>query len=244
MQPDFTDLIGRIGLKTHLIGFYDAPETQPFEPLITPDQDACVFTAFDKWMSGQTLHLTPGNSSCSGAKRWLLDTVRGSREDFVDFVAYEEGLKASTELMHQWLDCQHGYQPEHPDLLIGPLRQAQYTYLRSVTFYVSPDQLGALVLGAQYHSTPGDPLPVIVPFGMGCMQLAPLFENLDVPQAIIGALDATIRHSFPPDILAFAVTKPMFERLCALDEQSFLSKRFWDDLQKAREKPGLTGLAQ
>ena len=65
------------------------------------------------------------------------------------------------------------------------------------------------------------------------MQLAPLFDDLDVAQAIIGATDVT---SFPPDILAFAVTKPMFERLCTLDEQSLLYKPFWDDLQKAREK--------
>ncbi len=76
------------------------------------------------------------------------------------------------------------------------------------------------------------------------MELAPLFDNLNVPQAIIGATDDTIRQSFPPDILAFTVTKPMFERLCALDEQSFLYKPFWDDLQKAREKLALIGLAQ
>jgi hypothetical protein len=244
MQPDFTNLVEKIGLKTLLIGFYDAPETQPFAPLVTPDQGACVFTAFEKWMSGQTLFLTPDNCGCSGAERWLCDTVRGSREDFVNFMVYEEGLKASTELMNHWLDCHQGYQPEHPNLFIGPLRQDQYTYLKSVTFYVNPDQLGALVLGAQYQSTPGDPPPVIVPFGMGCMQLAPLFEDLNVPQAIIGATDVTIRQSFPPDILAFAVTKPMFERLCTLDEQSFLYKPFWDDLQEAREKLALTGLAQ
>ena len=61
MQPDFTNLVEKIGLKTLLIGFYDAPETQPFAPLVTPDQGACVFTAFEKWMSGQTLYLTPDN---------------------------------------------------------------------------------------------------------------------------------------------------------------------------------------
>ena len=76
------------------------------------------------------------------------------------------------------------------------------------------------------------------------MQLAPLFEDLDVPQALIGATDVTNRQSFPPDILAFVVTKPMFERLCTLDEQSFLYKPFWDELQQEREKRALTELAQ
>jgi hypothetical protein len=80
MQPDFTNLVEKIDLKTLLIGFYDAPETQPFAPLVTPDQGTCVFTAFEKWMSGQTLHLTPDNCGCSGAERWLCDTVRGPRK--------------------------------------------------------------------------------------------------------------------------------------------------------------------
>jgi hypothetical protein len=137
-----------------------------------------------------------------------------------------------------------GLLPEHPNLLIGPLRKDQYEYLKSLTFNVNPDQLGALVLGAQYQSAPGDLPPVIIPFGMGCMQLAELFEDLNVAQAIVGALDATIRRFFPPDILAFTATRPMFERLCTLGEQSLLPKPFWDDLQKAREKMALMGLAQ
>jgi hypothetical protein len=73
------------------------------------------------------------------------------------------------------------------------------------------------------------------------MQLAASFEDLEIPQAIIGAMDVTVRQSFPPDILAFTVTTPMFERLCALDKGSFLHKHFWDDLQTAREKPAPTG---
>ena len=48
MQPDFTNLVEKIGLKTSLVGFYDAPETQPFAPLVTPDHDTCGFTAFRK----------------------------------------------------------------------------------------------------------------------------------------------------------------------------------------------------
>jgi hypothetical protein len=35
-QPDPTNLIKRIGLTIPLIGFYDAPDTLPFEPLLRP----------------------------------------------------------------------------------------------------------------------------------------------------------------------------------------------------------------
>jgi hypothetical protein len=244
MQSDVTSLIERIALTTRPIGFYDAPLIKPFAPLVTPEQDACVFSVFDRWIGGQTLFLSPGNCGCSGAGRWLCGAARGTREELVDFLIDEEGLKASKELMNHWLEGQQGYQPEHPNLLIGPLRRGQYRYLRSVTFYVTPDQLGALVLGAHYHSSPGDLSPVIVPFGMGCMQLAALFEDLDAPQAIIGAMDVTIRQSFPPSILAFTVTRPMFDRLCALDEGSFLYKPFLDDLWRARKGPAPAGPAR
>jgi hypothetical protein len=37
-------------------------------------------------------------------------------------------------------------------------------------------------------------------------------------------------------ILAFTVTKPMFEQLCALDERSFLFKPFLKNLRKARAR--------
>jgi hypothetical protein len=43
-----------------------------------------------------------------------------------------------------------------------------------------------------------------------------------------------MRHYLPPDILAFTVTKPMFERLCSLGERSFLHKPFLTKLRKAR----------
>jgi hypothetical protein len=66
------------------------------------------------------------------------------------------------------------------------------------------------------------------------MQLVPLFEALDRPQAIIGATDIAMRQYLPPDLLAFTVTRPMFERLCWLDERSFLHKPFLEQLRQAR----------
>jgi len=66
------------------------------------------------------------------------------------------------------------------------------------------------------------------------MELVPLFEDLNIPQAVIGSTDIAMRHFLLPDILAFTVTKPMFIQLCDLDEKSFLYKQFWKNLRKAR----------
>jgi len=105
-----------------------------------------------------------------------------------------------------------------------------------VTFFANPDQLALLAIGAQYESAPSDPPPVIAPFGSGCMQLVGVFADLDEPQAAIGSTDIAMRQHLPPDVLAFTVTKPMYERLAALDERSFLTKPFWKRLRAARTK--------
>jgi hypothetical protein len=90
------------------------------------------------------------------------------------------------------------------------------------------------MIGAQYFQTPEDATPVIAPFGAGCMQMVSLFKDLNAAQAMIGATDMAMRKYLPADILAFTVTKPMFEKLCKLDDNSFLNKSFIRDLKRAR----------
>lgn len=235
-QPDPSDLLAAMHLEIPPIGLYDAPEPKPFEPLISPRPGtrSCMFAYYAQWLAGNTLHLTRENHGCGGAGHWLWDIESRSRQDFVRFLVDDEGLKASHELMGRWLDHSKPYQPHHPHLLIGPLRPDQYGFLKTVTLFADPDQLSALILGAHYRRGPDDPPPVIAPFGSGCMELAPLFADLDLPQAIIGATDIAMRQYLPPEVLAFTVTRPLFESLCQLDERSFLHKPFLARLHKAR----------
>jgi hypothetical protein len=237
MQPDPRNLTEIIDLQLPLIGFYDAPDESPFYPLVEPNSDKrCVFAFFNDWLNGETLHITKDHYGCGGAGHWLCGITTRSRQGYIEFLVDNEGLKASHDLMDQWLDQHESYQQEHGNILIGPLREGQYEFLKTVTFYVNPDQICALMLGAQYNSAPEDPPPVIAPFGSGCMEMVTLFDNLAIPQAIIGATDIAMRKHLPPNLLAFTVTKSMFEQLCELDESSFLYKPFWSDLRKARER--------
>jgi hypothetical protein len=236
MRPDPTFLLTNLGLSWPLIGFYDAPDPAAFAPLVEPKPAAraCIFAFHEAWLQGKTLRLTRENYGCGGAGHWMFGLETRSREDFVKFLVDGEGLKANHALMEQWLDHGHPYQPQHAHLFIGPMKEANYEFLRTVTFFVNPDQLSILILGANYHASPKDPAPVISPFGAGCMEMAPLFDDLSVPQAIIGATDMAMRDQLPPDIMAFTVTKPMFERLCTIGEDSFLSKPFLRRLKAAR----------
>ncbi len=139
--------------------------------------------------------------------------------------------------MNRWLDYRKPYNQNHPNFFIGPLRDDQYEYLKSLTFFVNPDKLGVLMLGANYNNAPEDSPAVIAPFGSGCSLMLGLFDDLSIPQAIIGATDIAMRQYLSPDLLAFTVTKPMFERLCRLDQTRFFYKPFWQNLRKARGLP-------
>jgi hypothetical protein len=238
MQPDPSYLLKKTGIKLPLIGFYDAPIKKPFEPLVQPGEKghACVFGFYKQWLRGKTLLLSKDNFGCGGAGNHLCGVTSRSRKEYIEFLTDDEGLKANHELMDLWLDFISPYNQQNTWLLIGPLKEAQYDYLKTITFFVNPDQLSMLMIGAQYYQTPDDATPVIAPFGAGCMQLVSLFIDLNVPQAMIGATDMAMRKYLPADILAFTVTKPMFEKLCQLDENSFLTKSFIKDLKRSRDK--------
>lgn len=238
MNHDPTFLLETLEIATPLIGCYDAPHPEAFAPLTRPtgaQQNACVFKFYEQWLRGRTLVLTRDCFGCGGAGHWLFGHQGQSREAYLEFLVDGEGLKASHALMNQWLDVHAPYRAQHPQLLVGPLRPGQEAYLKTISFYVNPDQLSMLLTGAQYHAAPGNPPPVLAAFGSGCMQLLPLFDDLSTPQAIVGATDIAMRQWLPPETLAFTVTLPMFGRLCALDERSFLAKPFWKNLRRARK---------
>ncbi len=239
MPPHPTNLLKKAGLTHPLIGVYDAPDPAPFEPLVGPKPDkwACVFMFYQRWLQEETLHLTRDNFGCGGAGRSLFNVETRTRAEYVTFLAEEEGLKASPELMGRWLDSRRPYEPEHGHIFIGPFKPDQYQYLKAVTFYVNPDQMSLLMLGAGYHTAPDDPPPVIAPFSSGCGLMLELFDDLNRPQAVIGATDIAMRRYLPPELLAFTATKPLFEQLCRLDERSFLYKQFWQKLRQARGLP-------
>jgi hypothetical protein len=222
------------GIETPLVGFYDVPDPKPFEPFCTPKR--CIFSCYENWAQGESICISEGSCSCRGGGYWIGGVEFATRDDFAKGLNEREGFKSSKELMKQWLDNHEPYRIEHGYVVVGPLRDEHYDYLRTITFFVNPDQLSLLLLGTEYHNASVNIHPTFTAFGSGCGQLASLFGNLDpeIPKAIIGATDIAMRQHLPPDILALTVNKPMYIQLCELDESSFLCKPFWKRLRKAR----------
>ena len=77
---------------------------------------------------------------------------------------------------------------------------------------------------------------MLAPVSAGCGPLAHVFSEPDVPQAVIGATDQGMRKHLDPGLLAFMVTKPMFELLCRWADVpgSSLHNNFLKELIAAR----------
>jgi hypothetical protein len=233
--PDF--LLAKTDYNKPVIALYDAPGSTKFKEIteLKKEGHVCLFVHYKNWMNGKTLKMTSKNFGCGGCGTWLFNIKGRSRQSYIEFLADDEGLKANHQLMGDWFDQAPRYQPVHDAIFAGPLNPDFSEFVKSVTFFVNPDQLSVFMLAANYFASPDDPDPVIAPFGSGCMEMLPLFRNSDKPKAIIGATDLAMRKYLPPEIMAFTVNMPLFEQLCQLGENSFLSKPFLEGLKKARK---------
>ena len=154
-QPDPSRLIAELALDRPLVGFYDAPDPDAFAPLVAPKpgpgRGPCVFHFYRCWLKGETLHLTAHNFGCGGCGRAFFGVQTRERDAFIDFLWKDEGLRASRRLMEDWVDNAPTYRPEHGHVLVGPLKPDLARYLKTVTFWVNPDQLSVLQHGAYHH---------------------------------------------------------------------------------------------
>ena len=236
MIPDPTNLLEIAGIKNPLVGFYDVPDPKPFAPFAQPKR--CFFSCYENWLRGESVCTSEGNCGCRGGGYWVGGVEFTTGDNLARSLNEREGFKSSNELMKEWLGNQKPYRIEHGYVVMGPLRDEQYDFVKTVTFFVNPDQLSLLLLGTEYHNASIDAHPAMTAFGSGCGQMAALLGNFDpdIPKAIIGATDIAMRAHLPPDILALTVNKPMYRQLCELDDNSFLYKSFWKRLKKARGK--------
>ena len=166
MHPDASEFLRIAGIELPLIGLYDAPDRAPFEPSISPKPGTrvCFYAFFKSWVRGESAVFTKEAFGCGGFGSHIFGVRSMPRDAFVDFLYGQEGLKASRELMEEWIDEMPCYEPKNEFIAVGPLKEDMYEHLRTVTFLVDPDQLALMVYATYYHSAPGEPDPLRAPF--------------------------------------------------------------------------------
>jgi hypothetical protein len=228
MQPDSSRLRSEIKLEYPEIGFYDAPDMQEiFAPLM--DTNSCVFSCFNAWLKGKTLHLTKDNFGCTTCGRVLAGYNGVSKEKLTEFKE-SSGAKYTQEIKNALMGSRHAYHNEHANIYIGILRPEAWEYLKTVTLFVDPDQLSSLMTLAYYDCKKGDPPPVVAPFGTACSHFVPAFKDLNVPQAVIGSTDMMMRRYIPAKVLSFTMTRPMYEKICMRKNSSFNLGEFFQKM--------------
>jgi hypothetical protein len=230
-------LVSKLRLTTPLIGVYDATPSAFFAPLVETDGTSCCFSHYPQWVKGETLVLSRGGAGCQGAYR-ALGLVKGYPPHMAHFLTdgvgapKAEGLKATPEIAQAFLDRARPLEVSSGYILIGPLRVEQWEALRSVTFFVDPDRLGAVMTLAGYWSAE---TVVSAPFGPGCALMWRELVEDGRDRAVLGATDIAMRRYVPPNILSLSVTPQRFEQMASFPDEVFLNRPWWNDLIDSRE---------
>ena len=178
MNPNPKELLAFANIKTPLIGFYDVPKKEAFEPFTKAKR--CFFSAYKNWLNGESICIstedTEHRATCQGGGYWVgnilpqwvikkSNTESEALENFGKGLNQREGFKSSDEIMCQWIENLKPYSIENKYVVIGPLKEDQYKYLKTITFYVNPDQLSFLIHGAEYNNASSQENPVMTAFG-------------------------------------------------------------------------------
>ena len=133
-------------------------------------------------------------------------------------------------------------------VVVKPLEQTdpEHEDVKSVTFFVDPDRLSALVILANYARP--DVENVIVPWAAACQVLGIYaYRELERerPRGLIGLTDISprknVRSVLGKHVLSFTAPWPLFQEMEDNVKGSFLERETWHCLRKVPSRP-LDGL--
>jgi hypothetical protein len=233
-------------LETPIIALYDTDPTPGFEPLVHSKGRACCFAYYQRWLKGETLVIERNGGSFQDPKNGCpgMHNAFGFGKGYPPWMAnfltdgkgapMGEGLKATPQLAQEFLDRAKAPTPTGDHILIGPLRLEHWDKVRTISFFVDPDRLAALMTLATFWSS--NPDEIAAPFSSGCGLMWREMISFDRDRPIIGCTDIAMRKYLPPEILCISVSPARFEQMINFPDDAFLKKEWWNELLKSREK--------
>jgi hypothetical protein len=163
----------------------------------------------------------------------------GNRKLADDFTLGERYLRDSATTQ-RWIDSTPFCDIPTKFVLLKPLSlvDPEKDDVKCVTFFVDTDRLSALVVLAN-HGTP-ERENIAMPFGAGC-QMIGIFAYAELkrehPRALIGLTDIsarnTVRAALGREALSFTAPWPVYQRMEASVDSSFLHRESWHTLMKS-----------
>ncbi len=186
---------------------------------------------FCRFLSGGNQQSEPGRAigdqmKASGWGRMADDFLQGER-----YVKNAESTRRFVEALPM-RDIPAGF------VVVKPLGETDPAHedVKSVTFFVDPDRLSALVILANYARP--DAENVIVPWAAGC-QVMGIFAYRELerehPRGLIGLTDISarknVRASLGKNVLSFTAPWPLFQEMESNVQGSFLERETWRSLR-------------
>ena len=246
-EKNIERLTKALRMETPIIAIYDTDPSPDFEPMVQARGRSCCFAYYQRWLKGETLVVkrnggtfqNPENG-CRGMQN-ALGLGKGYPPWMANFLTdgkkgapMGEGLKATPELAQEFLDRAKAPTPGGHHILIGPLKPARWDKVKTVSLFVDPDRLAALMTLAAYWSS--DPDEIAAPFSSGCGLMWREMINFYRDRPIIGCTDIAMRKYLPPEIMCLSVSPSRFEKMVNFPDEAFLNREWWNDLMNARQK--------
>jgi hypothetical protein len=195
------------------------------------------YDTFPGGVSGFCGFLADGNDKTEEGRRVGEQLVAGAGKRMADdFRLGERYLKTSEETKRflgvlPMRDIPAQYVVVEPLDGVNPDKED----IKSVTLFVNPDQLSALVILANY--TDPDKDNVVIPWAAGC-QVIGIFGYREMerehPRAIIGLTDISARNAVRPtlgkSVMSFTMPWTLFQKMEQSVESSFLQRESWQSL--------------
>lgn len=233
-------------MENPIIAIYDTNPSSIFEPLVHAKGRVCCFAYYQRWLKGETLVVSRGEGGFLDPKDGCpgMQNAFGLSKSAAPWMAHfltdgkgapmGEGLKATPELAQEFIDHAQSPTPSGDHILVGPLRLEQWDNVKTISFFVDPDRLSALMTLAAYWSA--DPDEIAAPFSSGCGLMWREMISFNRDRAVIGCTDIAMRKYLPPEILCISVSPTRFEQMVNFPDDAFLNKEWWNELMKSREK--------
>jgi hypothetical protein len=199
------------------------------------------YRSFPGGVDGFCRFLSNGNEQ-SEEGRAVIESMRasGQTRNIDDFLHGERYLK-DPDSTRRFLDVLPMRDIPAHFVIVKPLEEVdpEHDEIKSVTFFVDPDRLSALVILANYaHPAPDS---VIIPWGAGCQVMGIFaYDELERerPRGLVGMTDISARNNvrsvLGPHVMSFTAPWPLFQDMEANVDGSFLQRNTWGALRKHR----------